>query len=58
MGWIIYNTTEPDLCWSNGYGWTEADYDTFDDIERQNLRLPIGGAWERVPCGKQETETE
>jgi hypothetical protein len=58
MGWIIYNIYEPDLFWSNGYGWTEDDYDTFDETERLNLRLPIGGAWERVPWGKKDTETK
>ena len=55
MAWIIYNLTDPDLCWSNGSGWTEHDYDTFDDIERDNLRLPMGGAWERVPWTKSES---
>jgi len=56
MGWIIYNIHEPDLCWSGGYGWTDDDYDTFNETERRNLRLPIGGAWERVPWSKSETE--
>lgn len=54
MGWIIYNKSEPDLCWSTGSGWNEDEYDTFDDIERANLRLPMGGAWEQVPWDKKD----
>lgn len=49
MHWIIYNTEEPSLCWSNTDGWTEENFDTFTDEQKAVFTLPIGGAWERVP---------
>ena len=45
MNWVIYNVYKPELLWSNGSGWTETEFDVFDDIERRNLNLPMGGAW-------------
>lgn len=47
MSWII--TNDQDEAWSNAYGWVEDDYDTFSDEEKENLQLPMGGKWERVP---------
>ena len=49
MAWIIVNVNDPELCWSNVFGWTSEDYDTFDEDERQTLRLPVEGEWEQVP---------
>lgn len=54
MAWVIVNTEEPDLCWSDTEGWVEDNYDTFSDEEREILHLPIGGAWERVPWQKKD----
>lgn len=53
MYWIIFNTEEPELCWSNTDGWVEEGFDTFDDHEKQTLNLPIGGDWLSVPWTKQ-----
>jgi hypothetical protein len=49
MGWIIANTKDPELCWSNEDGWTTEGYDTFTDGEKAWLTLPLDGMWERVP---------
>lgn len=49
MGWIVFNTKDPDLCWSSTNGWGFDDYDTFTDEERESLRLPLDGEWEKVP---------
>jgi hypothetical protein len=49
MAWIIVNVNDPELCWSNMFGWVSEDYDTFDEDERQTLRLPVEGEWEQVP---------
>lgn len=49
MAWIITNTTDEHLCWSNEDGWVEDTYDTFSDEEKPNLSLPIEGKWEWVP---------
>jgi hypothetical protein len=54
MAWIICNTEEPELCWSNEEGWTPDNYDTFSNEERETLSLPLGGDWERVPWSKME----
>ena len=48
MHYIIVNTADPSLAWSNEDGWTEDTYDTFTEAERQTLNLPIGGKWEPV----------
>jgi len=50
---IIVNADDPDLCWSNEFGWTPDAYDTFSFDERKTLRLPIGGVWEQVPWKKE-----
>lgn len=53
MNWII--TTEIDgetLFWSDAWGWTLDDYDTFDDQEKQTFNLPAGGQWEAVAWRK------
>ena len=55
QNFIIVNQNEPDLCWSNEFGWTVDEYDTFSVDERMTLRLPIEGIWEQVPW-KKETE--
>jgi hypothetical protein len=46
MTWIIVNKYDPELLWSNEYGWVTEDYDSFD--ERAALHLPIDGEWERL----------
>jgi hypothetical protein len=48
MSWIIVNSKNPDECWSNDFGWTEEEFDTFDDNERETLNLPIDGEWRQV----------
>lgn len=54
MGWIIVNVNDPELCWNQQDGWQTEDYDTFNEEERETLRLPLEGAWERVPWSKEE----
>lgn len=49
MGWIIENKTDPDLAWSNTYGWCDVTFDTFTDEERETLNTPIDGEWVQVP---------
>ena len=53
MAWIITNKDEPELAWSNSWGWGENDFDTFSDEERQTLSLPIGGEWVAVSWRKE-----
>lgn len=48
MSWIIENIEEPELAWSNSYGWCSETYDTFSDEEKEALNLPFGGAWVQV----------
>lgn len=49
MNFIIRCVNDPELCWSNTFGWCLDDYDTFTPEERETLRLPIEGEWEQVP---------
>lgn len=53
MSWIIRNAYDPELCWSDTEGWTEDNYDTFDDTERERLSLPMDGVWEQVHWKKE-----
>ena len=53
LNWIIVCKSDPSLCWSNSDGWTEDNYDTFDEDERAEVSLPIDGEWERVPWRKE-----
>lgn len=45
--WAIQHIEEPELFWSNLYGWTDhlPEADIFTDDERQTLNLPMGGQW-------------
>jgi hypothetical protein len=52
--WIIENIDEPDLAWSNAFGWCTDCFDTFSHDEREALRLPIGGRWVAVPWQLEE----
>ena len=47
MGWIIVNSDDNSLVWSNSFGWVseDGDFDTFTPEERETLNLPIGGEW-------------
>lgn len=45
MYWVIFNTEDDTLLWSNELGWTEEEYDTFTEEERYTLNLPMGGCW-------------
>jgi hypothetical protein len=46
MYYIIENTKDIDLLWSNENGWTSAgDYDFFTVEEKEQLNLPMGGQW-------------
>ena len=49
QNYIIVNSQEPALCWSNTLGWTEENYDTFSETDKETMLLPIGGHWEAVP---------
>ena len=49
MAWIIESLEEPDLAWSNTFGWCSETYDTFSDEEKHTLNLPFGGHWVSVP---------
>jgi hypothetical protein len=49
MSWIIENVDEPELAWSNEWGWCEDTFDTFSDEEKETLNLPLGGRWKSVP---------
>ena len=53
MNWIIVNVEDDTLCWSNIWGWTTDDFDTFTDKERAKLNLPIDGEWRQVPWSVQ-----
>lgn len=42
----IRQITNPDLYWSNTFGWTDAaDADTFTEEEQDTLDLPMDGEW-------------
>lgn len=46
MYYVIENTEDIDLLWSNENGWTGADdYDVFTAEEKEQLNLPMGGRW-------------
>jgi hypothetical protein len=46
MYYVIENTEDIDLLWSNQNGWTGADdYDVFTAEEKEQLNLPMGGRW-------------
>ena len=49
MAWIIVNSADESLAWSNYDGWTEDCFDSFTDDEHETLNLPIGGEWRQVP---------
>lgn len=51
--YVIASKTDPELCWSNAYGWTEDNYDTFTQSEHDRLNLPIDGEWEQVDWRKE-----
>lgn len=53
MAWIIVNTTDESLAWSNEDGWTETTFDTYSEDERETLSLPIDGDWRQVLWEKQ-----
>lgn len=48
MAWIIVNEADDSLFWSNSWGWTTDDYDSFTDTEQKELNLPIEGKWQRT----------
>lgn len=44
--YVIRNTMDHGLAWSNRYGWVDDEtYDLFDERERHTLNLPAGGEW-------------
>lgn len=44
--YIIENTQDCELVWSNQLGWTEGFfYDVFSEEEKQVFNLPIEGKW-------------
>lgn len=53
MSWIIFNKTNPELCWNETEGWQRDNYDTFTDGEREELTLPTDGEWEQVAWSKE-----
>ena len=53
MFWIIKTEIDGEtLFWSNVWGWTVDDYETFSDAEKCDFNLPIGGEWEAVDWRK------
>ena len=54
MGWIIVKSDNETLAWSNTFGWTEDDFDTFTPEERETLDLPMGGEWRQVLWAQQD----
>jgi hypothetical protein len=56
MAWIIESAYDPELAWSNVWGWCSEDYDTFTDEERMTLNLPVGGRWVQVPWRIEDEE--
>lgn len=47
--YVIRNTDDDQLFWSNRLGWVETDQEERFTLEqRQTLSLPIGGLW--VAC--------
>ena len=48
MNYIITNTDDDVLAWSNEDGWVSETFDTFTEEERLSLNLPIGGEWRSV----------
>ena len=45
MPWAIQCKNDPELFWSNSWGWVESDFDTFSSQEKERLSLPIEGEW-------------
>jgi hypothetical protein len=46
MNYVIENVIDPELLWSNGWGWTDGDdFDVFSLQEMETLNLPIEGKW-------------
>ena len=44
--YVIKNTQDDQLFWSNSHGWVETDQeDRFTQAERDTLSLPIEGVW-------------
>lgn len=54
----IVNNADPDLLWSNAYGWTPDHFDTFNATERETLRLPMGGLWIIAPDPKSDARDD
>jgi hypothetical protein len=46
--YLIVNKTDDNLCWSNTLGWTQLEYDVFNEKEQKALQLPIDGEWRTV----------
>ena len=45
--WEYDDETGEDMYWSNRFGWVpEDEADEFSEEESEELRLPLGGAWE------------
>ena len=47
MLYVIRNIHDHDLLWNSTEGWTDNydDFDTFSEIERVELNLPMDGEW-------------
>jgi len=63
MGWIIENKDVPnpdslhaDAWNATNESWEAEDFDTFTDVERETLNLPIGGEWVQVPWNVEESK--
>jgi hypothetical protein len=54
MRWVIINSDNALLYWSNACGWVTEDYDTFSDEEHDTLSLPMGGKWKLAPWSKKQ----
>jgi len=46
MKYVIENVNEPELLWTNAWGWTDGDdFDVFTFEEKEEFNLPIDGKW-------------
>ena len=47
--WVIVNTEDDTLTWSNSEGFTYGDdFEVFSDEEKEQFHLPIGGEWREL----------
>ena len=46
MNYVIECVNNPELLWSNAWGWTDGDdFDVFSFDEKEDFQLPVEGKW-------------